>query len=334
VGVRADALAEIPGGAFPSACHGHYRHAAEHLRSWVGRAAEGRFSDYLAEFVTGPGGPAALGEAAGAMPRWEENAGGSSATVDRAAAPGPVDEKPTAADRLVVGMARRIADGDQVVTGLASALPMLAVALARATHAPRLTYINCVGAVDPAIDAIGATSVDARLLDRCRSRIILTDLFDLARNGRIDLMFFGAAQVDAAARLNLTCIGDYARPRVKLPGPAGSTSIRTFVRKVVVLVPRHSPRALVEQVDFASSAPSALNRETWVVSDLALFRLAGDRLRVTCRHAGVTAEELRSKTGFALDAQDADSDVTPEPTRQEMAALHRFDPAGLRHRLI
>jgi glutaconate CoA-transferase subunit B len=238
------------------------------------------------------------------------------------------------ADRVVVGLARLVADGDLVVTGLASALPMLAVAVAKATHAPRITYVNCVGAVDPEIASVGATSVDARLLDRCRGRVVLTDLFDLARNGRIDLMYFGAAQVDAEARLNLTCIGDYARPRVKLPGPAGSTSIRTFVRKVVVLAPRHTPRTLVGRVDFASSVGSALNRETWVVSDLAVLRLEGGRLRAASRHAGVTPEDLKEKTGFDLGESILVAGATPEPTRQEMAALRRLDPEGMRHRLI
>jgi len=217
-----------------------------------------------------------------------------------------------------------------VVTGLASALPMLAVAVARATHAPRLTYINCVGAVDPVVDRALSTSVDPRLLEGAAARLLVTDFFDLARRGRIDLMFFGAAQVDAAARMNLSCIGDPLHPKVKLPGPAGSTSIRPYVRKVVVLVPRHAARVLVERVDFASSVSSARNRETWVVSDLALLRLEGERLRLVSRHAGVEAAALAGKTGFALDAP-ADPGPTAEPNPAERAAIERLDPTGLRH---
>jgi len=236
------------------------------------------------------------------------------------------------ADRLIVGMARRIQDGDVVVTGLASALPMLAVAVARATHAPRLTYINCVGAVDPEVTTALPTSVDPRLLETAAARLVVSDFFDMARRGRIDVMFFGAAQVDAGSRMNLSCIGDPLRPKVKLPGPAGSTSIRPFVRKVVVLVPRHAPRVLVERVDFASSVPSDRNRETWVVSDLALLRLEAGRLKVDSRHAGTDAGTLRSRTGFALPDADA-AKVTAEPTDAEKDAIERLDPHGLRHRL-
>jgi glutaconate CoA-transferase subunit B len=240
--------------------------------------------------------------------------------------------QPGPADRLLAGMARRIADGDVVVTGVASALPMLAIALARATHAPRLTYINCVGAIDPEVRAASFTSVDVSLLDDCAATITLPDLFDLAREWRIDLMFFGAAQVDREARMNLTCIGDYVRPKVKLPGPAGSSSMRPYVRKVVIVVPRHTPRSLVERVDFATSIVSPGNRETTVISDLAVLRLADGRLRLESRHAGVTAEELIRKTGFPLQGGEAAA-PTPEPTPQEMNVLQRLDPGGIRRRL-
>ncbi len=324
---RVTSVVEARGGAWPGGCHGFYRHSEEGLFAWDEAARAGRFAAHLDTFIreraegrhrgdSGTGDDAAEGPAtAGAAPRV--TAGSD--------APGP-------ADRLIVGMARRIADGDTVVTGLASALPMLAVAVARATHAPRLTYINCVGAVDPVVDRALPTSVDPRLLEGAAARVIVTDFFDLARRGRIDLMFFGAAQVDAAGRMNLSCIGDPLRPKVKLPGPAGSTSIRPYVRKVVVLVPRHAARVLVERVDFASSVPSALNRETWVVSDLALLRLEGERLRLVSQHAGVDATALGGKTGFALDAP-AEPEPTSEPTAAERAAIARLDPTGLRHRL-
>ena len=320
-GVHVAAVVASPGGAFPTACHGHYPHAAAPLRDWVGRATKGSFAAFLAETLTCHPDEESYLAAAGGLPAWDR-----APIRETGSAP-----EPAAVDRLIVGMARRIADGDRVVTGLASALPMLAVAVARATHAPHLSYINCVGAVDPEIDVIGPTSVDVRLLDRCRGRVILTDMFDLARQGRIDLMFFGAAQVDGAARLNLTCIGSYARPKVKLPGPAGSTSIRPFVRKVVVLMPRHTPRALVEKVDFVSSAPSPLNRETWVVSDLAILRLEGGRLHAASLHQGVADTTLRERTGFRFEA--VAGGVTPEPTREEMAAIERHDPAGRRHQM-
>ena len=327
---RVNAIVEARAGAWPGGCHGHYRHDVGGLRGWEAAAKAGRFPEHVESLIRdraehavrlaqGAAAPAAVAVGAPAV------APGGPVLVT-----GPRTVQ--AADRLIVGMARRIQDGDVVVTGLASALPMLAVAVARATHAPHLTYINCVGAVDPEVTSALPTSVEPRLLDSAAARLVVSDFFDMARRGRIDVMFFGAAQVDSASRLNLSCIGDPLRPKVKLPGPAGSTSIRPFVRTVVVLVPRHAPRVLVDRVDFASSVPSAMNRETWVVSDLALLKLEESRLTVASRHAGTSGETLRSRTGFALPDAD-EAPVTVEPTDAEKDAIERLDPEGLRHRL-
>lgn len=315
---RVSVVVEARAGAFPGGCHRHYRHSVAGLKAWEEAARAGSFPEHVEGLI---------------RDRAEHAVRLTSPSPIVAVAPGVTAPAETApVDRLIVGMARRIADGDVVVTGLASALPMLAVAVARATHAPRLTYINCVGAVDPEIVTALPTSVDPRLLESAKARLVVSDFFDLARRGRIDVMFFGAAQVDAASRLNLSCIGDPLRPKVKLPGPAGSTSIRPFVRKVVVLVPRHAPRVLVERVDFASSVPSDRNLETWVVSDLALLRLEAGRLMVASRHAPVSGDDLRARTGFALPDADA-APVTAEPTDAERDAIERLDPTGMRHRL-
>src|SRR2546428_538588 len=203
--------------------------------------------------------------------------------------------------------------------------------LARATHARGLTYINCVGAVNPDIREASPTSVDPRLLDACEGTVTLPDMFDLARRGRIDLMFLGAAQVDAEGRANSTCIGDFTRPRVKLPGPAGSSSMRAAVPKVVIGVPRHSSRSLPERVDFATSVPSPRNQTTVVLTDLTRFDLRDGRLRVASRRNGVTLADLRAATGFSVEEEGSRS---PAPTVEERRALERLDPAGIRHRMI
>jgi glutaconate CoA-transferase subunit A len=309
-GARVDAVVEAPGGARPGGCHRHYRHDAGRLAAWVQASNDGR-SDEAVRLLS----PDEVRD---------------TAAVQAPATPAAAAADIAPVDRLIVGLARRIADGDLVVTGLASALPLLAVAVARATHARNLTYINCVGAVDPPLERALPTSVDPALLDRCAARLIVPDFFDLARRGRIDVMFFGAAQIDAEARLNLSCIGDPARPRVKLPGPAGSSTIRPLVRKVVVLAKHHARRTFVERVDFASSAPGERNRETWVVTDLALLRLEGGRLRLQARQGDTPFEAIQERTGFALQPG---AGAAPEPTADEMRVIRKLDPEGLRHSL-
>jgi acyl CoA:acetate/3-ketoacid CoA transferase alpha subunit/acyl CoA:acetate/3-ketoacid CoA transferase beta subunit len=322
-GTRVTCVAEAPGGAAPTACHRHYLHDPGPIRAYVGLSSDGRIEEARRALMAGGA------EAGGAPPPAAEAERAPRSQISRS------DERaagPSEVDRLVVSMARCLDDGDVVTTGVASALPMLAVALARATRAPGLTYINCVGAVNPRIERISVTSVDAGLLDASASTVSLPELFDLARQNRIDAMFFGAAQVDLEGRINLTCIGEYARPRVKLPGPAGAPSMRSYVSKVILVVPRHTDRALVPRVDFATAVASRRNRATTLVSNLGLMRLEGGRLRLVSRHAGVSIGTLRSRTGFEVEG-DLGA-VTPEPTAAEMEALRRLDPEGLRDRMI
>jgi glutaconate CoA-transferase subunit A len=326
-GFLVEGVAEAPGGAFPTSCYRSYRHSAAHLREYLAAAAGGTTGDYLATFVTGPADHAAFLMKVQNPGRWD---GASSDSGSRVAGRAAVPDT-AAADRLVVEMARAIPDRAVVATGVASALPMLAIAVARATGAPGLTYINCVGAVDPEIRAASPTSVDPRLLDACRGTVSLPDMFDLARRGRIDLMFFGAAQVDAEGRTNLTCIGDYARPRVKLPGPAGSSSMRPFIPNVVVLVPRHSPRSLPRRVDFATTVASTRNRTTIVLTDLARLDWRDGGLRVVSRRRGITHQDLQERTGFPIED---DGEIARDPTDDERRALDRLDPGGLRYRMI
>ena len=47
------------------------------------------------------------------------------------------------------------------------------------------------------------------------------------QGGRITVGFLGGAQVDRFGNLNSTVIGDYARPKVRLPGSGGATEIAT-----------------------------------------------------------------------------------------------------------
>ena len=54
--------------------------------------------------------------------------------------------------------------------------------------------------------------------------------------GRIDVGFLGAAQIDRYGNLNSTVIGDYATPKVRLPGGGGAPEIATSVADVFVML--------------------------------------------------------------------------------------------------
>jgi glutaconate CoA-transferase subunit B len=70
--------------------------------------------------------------------------------------------------------------------------------------------------------------------------------------GRIQVAFLGAAQVDRFANLNSTVIGDYDRPRTRLPGAGGAPEIAAGCDEIVVIAP-HSKRTFVSQRDFMTT---------------------------------------------------------------------------------
>jgi glutaconate CoA-transferase, subunit B len=237
----------------------------------------------------------------------------------------------TAADRLVWQMALEIDDGDTVATGVASPLAVLAIAVARATHAPGLHYLACVGSLNPRVTRLLGSSEDLAYLDGRAAEITIPELFDHARRGRVDVVFFGAAEVDAAGRTNLSAAGSLDAPRVKFPGVVGACSLRRWCKRPVLVVPRQNRRCLVPHVSVRSTADDA--RRTRLLTDLAVFSLGrgGAVLEALAPHA--TADLVRARTGFDFELPPS-AGTLPDPPPQALGAIRRLDPQALRDELV
>jgi len=235
-----------------------------------------------------------------------------------------------AADRLVWQMASQIADGAVVATGVASPLAVLAIAVARATHAPRLTYLACVGSLDPRIDRLRRSSEDLAYLDGRAAEISIPDLFDHARRGRVDTVFFGAVEVDAEGRTNLSAAGSLAAPKVKFPGVVGACSLRRWCKRPVLVVPRQGTRCLVPRVSVKSTEDC---RRTRLLTDLGVFSLGADGAVLESIAAHASLALVRARTGFAF-AEAANLDQLPDPPAAALDAIRSLDPDNLRAELV
>src|SRR5260370_10587009 len=80
-----------------------------------------------------------------------------------------------------------------------------------------------------------------------------SELFDCAAQGRIDAFFLGGGQIDGAGNINLVGSGDYPNSEVRWPGSFGSAFLYYVVPRVILFREEHSPRVLVEKVDFVSA---------------------------------------------------------------------------------
>ena len=235
------------------------------------------------------------------------------------------------ADRLIWRMAAEIADGAVVATGVASPLAVLAIALARATHAPRLSYLACVGSLNPTVTQLFGSSEDLEYLAGRTAEVSIPELFDHARRGRVDTIFFGAAEVDGDGGTNLSATGSLARPSVKFPGVAGACTLRRWSRHPVLVVPRQTRRALVTRVAVRSTEDPA--RRTLLLTDIATFTVGPPGAALEAIAPGATLDDVRGRTGFGFTAGDA-LPVLPDPPQAVIDTLEALDPAGFRGELV
>lgn len=225
---------------------------------------------------------------------------------------------------MTVAAARRLADGDVCLVGIG--LPSLAANLARRLHAPRCVLIYESGTIGSKPAAPPLSIGDGELADTADTVVSVPEIFNYwLQAGRIDVGFLGAAQIDRHAVLNTTVIGDYASPRVRLPGAGGAPEIASSARRVVVVLP-HSLRAFVEQVDFRTSVPGP--GPTVVITDLGVLERAGPggELVLTAVHPGVRVDDVRAATGWDLRVAPVVG-ATPGPTSDELGALRALTRA-------
>ena len=222
-------------------------------------------------------------------------------------------------EMMTVEAARRISDGTVCFVGIG--LPSLAVNLARRTHAPSAVLIYESGPIGSKPTVPPLSIGDGELAETADFTVPVPEMFAYwLQGGRIDVGFLGAAQIDRHGNLNSTVIGDYAQPKVRLPGAGGAPEIATSVREVFVLL-RQSPRAFVERLDFVSSVGS---RVRLVVTDQGVLEPGADgELELTHLHPGRTVEGAREATGWELRVADNVRETEP-PTAQELSELRRL----------
>jgi glutaconate CoA-transferase, subunit B len=231
--------------------------------------------------------------------------------------------------------ARRLAHTKTVFIGVGR--PSTAAILARMVHNPSLVLIYESGTIGAKPFCIPLSIGDGELSETADAVVSVPEMFNYwIGAGRVELAFLGAAQIDRFANLNSTVIGDYDRPRTRLPGAGGAPEIAGNCGEVVIVVP-HSRRTLVERLDFVTTVghgdgPGARQRlglrgkgPTAVITDLGVLEPDPKTaaLTLTQLHEGVTVEQAREATGWELAVAEQ-WQVTEPPSDDELAALREL----------
>jgi glutaconate CoA-transferase subunit B len=227
-------------------------------------------------------------------------------------------------EMMAVEAARRLRDGSVCFVGIG--LPSLACNLARATHAPDTVLVYESGTIGAKPTELPLSIGDGELAETADLVVSVPEMFaHWLQGGRIDVGFLGAAQIDRHGNLNSTVIGDYERPKVRLPGGGGAPEIATQAREVFVML-RQSPRAFVERLDFRTSSGERLS---FVVTDLGVLEPRGDEreLTLTQVHPGVAVDEVRDATGWPLRVAE-DLRETDPPSEHELSRLRSLKRKG------
>ena len=215
---------------------------------------------------------------------------------------------PTTVDIMIHAMSKEIRDNEISATGTLSPIPAAACYLAQMTTAPQ-TLPAILDAPDWPFEGE------------------LEELFNLMQRGRVGLFFLSGAQIDKSANTNLVSIGSPQRPKVRLPGGAGTAMVYLHAKRVVLFLRHQTVRSLVEKVDFVTGPgtgdiPERTGGPTRLITDLAVFDIKPNQgLTLSSLHPGVDFEEVRAKTGFELD-RPKDLKVTEVPSPRILELIH------------
>lgn len=232
-------------------------------------------------------------------------------------------------------------DGEVLASGI-GIVPRLAVGLAKLTHTPELMMTDSEAYLVEEPIPLGPRG-DWK--PSFAGWMPYARVFDVVWSGRRHAMVT-PSQIDRWGQGNISCIGDFRKPRAQMLGVRGFPG-NSINHANSMFVPAHSTRAFVEkEVDVVGSVgynakrwPAGVRRDfvdlRLIVTDLCVMDFGGPdhAVRVTSLHPGVGFEQVQAATGFPL-LKAEDCGVTPAPTAEQVAIIARLDPHDLRASVI
>jgi acyl CoA:acetate/3-ketoacid CoA transferase beta subunit len=243
----------------------------------------------------------------------------------------------TLAEQCAVACAEAFRGDGEILASPIGVIPSLGARLARATFAPDLLLTDGAAFLVRPHEPGAAQKSAPQLIE---GWLPYRAIFDLVWSGRRHVMM-GASQLDRHGNQNISCIGEFTRPRAQLIGMRGAPG-NTVSHTTSYFIPNHSPRTLVPRVDVVCGvgydrakglgpAIAGWHELRVVVTNKAVldFETPDHGLRLRSVHRGCSVEDIRRNTGFPLHVP-THLPETRAPTSEELRLLREvLDPAGL-----
>ncbi len=238
----------------------------------------------------------------------------------------------TPVEMMTVAASRVLSSTDVCFAGVGP--PSEACNLARVLHAPDITLIYESGTIGARPCVLPLSVGDGELCETALNTVSVAEMFRYwLQGGNISIGFLGAAQIDRFGNINTTVIGDYRKPRVRLPGGGGAPEIAGSCDQVYIIV-RQSTRGFVETLDFVTTyghGKGGSSRQdvgfstagpTLLFTDLGIWAPDPEtrELTVVSMHAGVSRDQMAATVGWPIRYADH-VEETPIPSGKELEML-------------
>lgn len=243
---------------------------------------------------------------------------------------------------MMVAVAARVLKGARTVF-VGVGLPNIACNLARYTVAPDLELIYESGVYGARPERLPLSIGDPTLVSGALSVVSMADLFGLyLQRGLVEIALLGGAQIDCYGNLNTTVIGDYKKPKTRLPGSGGACEIAINAQRTFMIM-RLKRRAFVDKLDFLTSPGHLTGGDSrvrlglpgggpeLVITDKAILNFANPQreMQLSELYPGITPKDVQAEVGWPLRLA-VTIGKTAAPTAEELRLIRdEVDPQGM-----
>ncbi|HEW93244.1 MAG TPA: 3-oxoacid CoA-transferase [Thermoprotei archaeon] len=241
---------------------------------------------------------------------------------------------------MICVAARTLEDKKTIFVG--TGMPMIAAVLAQRLYTPNILIVFEAGGIGPLIPRLPISVGESLTFYKAIMATSMDYVMSISQLGYLDYGFLGAAQIDMYGNINTTVIGDWDKPKVRLPGSGGANDVGSLCWRTIILM-KQDKRRFVNKLDFVTTpgyltGPGA-REKAGLPSNTGPYRVITQigvygfdektkKMKLLALHEGNTVDDIRQNSAFDIIIPDKVKYTDP-PTKEELKVIREIDPLGL-----